>query len=95
MPASASKKLKSTVARKHLPAQLAVTQAKANLLQMIASVDEAGEYIITKRGKPVAKLIPFAPDVKPDIYGCMRKYGEIEIVGDIVGPEPDEWDALR
>lgn len=93
MPASALKKGKKTTARKHLPTELAASQAKANLLQMLASVSEAGEYVITKRGKPVAKLIPFEPQPKKDIYGCMA--GTFEIVGDIMSPlPPEEWGDL-
>ena len=85
----------TTSPKKQLPAQLAASQAKANLLQMIASLNETGEFVITKRGKPVARLIPFVSRAKPDMYGCMKKYGEVKIGGDMIGPEPDEWDALR
>jgi prevent-host-death family protein len=49
---------------------------------------------ITKKGKPVAKLVP--PDEQPEeIFGCLK--GEIEIVGDIVAPlvPPEDWEALR
>jgi prevent-host-death family protein len=39
--------------------------------------------LITKKGKPVAKLVP--PDEKTaDIFGCMT--GTAEIVGDVEAP---------
>ena len=87
--------MSSASTRRKLPHQIAAADAKANLLRMLATVAETGEYVITKRGKPIARLVPFEPESRPDIYGCMKKYGEVSIVGDIIGPEPDEWDALR
>jgi antitoxin (DNA-binding transcriptional repressor) of toxin-antitoxin stability system len=50
--------------------------------------------IITKRGKPVAKLVP-ADDTEREFIG--RLEGIIRIVGDIESPvePPEAWDALR
>ena len=49
---------------------------------------------ITRRGKPVAKLVP-ADSAAPDIFGCMA--GQIEILGDIESPilPAEDWDMLR
>jgi prevent-host-death family protein len=49
--------------------------------------------IITKRGKPVAKLVPVEKE-KDDIFGFFK--GKIKINGDIVGPilTPEEWGDL-
>jgi antitoxin (DNA-binding transcriptional repressor) of toxin-antitoxin stability system len=50
--------------------------------------------LITKRGKPLAKLVP--PDDKPpDILG--RLAGKIEILGDIVSPITplEDWEGLK
>jgi|SRR3954454_23626021 len=46
--------------------------------------------IITKHGKPVAKLVPVDSD-RDDFYGSMQ--GKITIVGDIVGPviPEEQW----
>jgi antitoxin (DNA-binding transcriptional repressor) of toxin-antitoxin stability system len=39
--------------------------------------------VITKKGRPVAKLVP--PDEPaPDVFGCMA--GTAEIVGDVEAP---------
>jgi prevent-host-death family protein len=45
--------------------------------------------VVTKRGKPVAKLVPV--DEEPiDLFGRMA--GTIRICGDIIGPIEDlEW----
>lgn len=48
------------------------------------------EVVITKHGKPMARLVPLK--TKPDnLFGAMR--GQIEILGDLVAPitEPHEW----
>ena len=70
-------------------------QFKARCLKVMDEVQNPREpVVITKKGKPVAKLVP--PDTPPrDILGCLR--GVIEIVGDIESPlvPPEEWEALR
>jgi antitoxin (DNA-binding transcriptional repressor) of toxin-antitoxin stability system len=49
--------------------------------------------LITKRGKPVAKLVPVEKE-KDDIFGFLE--GKGKITGDIVSPiiSPEEWGDL-
>ena len=49
--------------------------------------------IITKRGKPVAKLVPVEQE-KDNIFGFYK--GKIKITGDVVSPalSPEEWGDL-
>jgi len=49
--------------------------------------------VITKRGKPVAKLVPVEKE-KDDIFGFFK--GKIKITGDVVAPAftPEEWGDL-
>ena len=66
---------------------------KARCLAIMDEVQAKRQsVVITKRGKPVAKLIPVEPE-KDDIFGFMKGKGTIEITGDIVSPvlTPDEW----
>ena len=66
---------------------------KAKCLSIIDDVHaNGGELIITKRGKPMAKLVPIAQEKKETIFGALRGLATIE--GDIVSPivEPWEWD---
>jgi len=51
---------------------------------------ERTEVIITKRGKPVAKLVPFTAEVPP-IFGFMAGTGVI--LGDIEAPSSELWNA--
>jgi prevent-host-death family protein len=70
-------------------------QFKARCLKVMDSVRSTREpVVITKRGRPVAKLVPV--DGQPDdVFGCMR--GEVEIAGDIVSPAVplEDWEILR
>jgi prevent-host-death family protein len=65
---------------------------KAKCLELMDWVAQGHEeIIITKRGKPVAKLVPITVNPKPDLFGYMK--GTFEIVGDIVSPIGEKWDA--
>ncbi len=74
---------------------VAAAQAKAHLLSIMDEVHENGiPVIVTKRGKPLVMIAPLEPTPpSPDIFGCMK--GTVTITGDIVGPEPDEWEAMQ
>lgn len=48
------------------------------------------EVIITKRGKPVAKLVPFMVQA-PSVFGFMAGTGIIQ--GDIETPIEESWNA--
>jgi prevent-host-death family protein len=69
---------------------------KARCLAIMDEVQAKRQaVIITKRGKPVAKLVPVEQE-KDDIFGFMKGKGKIEIKGDIVSPvlSPEEWGDL-
>ena len=68
-------------------------KAKTHLLQLLDTVDRNRQSItITKRGKPVAQLVPIQTQPHTPLWGCMK--GSVKITGDIVGPEPDIWEAM-
>jgi prevent-host-death family protein len=69
---------------------------KARCLAIMDEVQAKREaVVITKRGKPVAKLVPVEKQ-EDDIFGFMKSKGKIEIKGDIVSPvlTPEEWGDL-
>ena len=74
---------------------IAAGEFKARCLQVMEDVlTKRTPVLITKRGKPLAKLVP--PDEKPpDILG--RLAGKIEILGDIVSPVTplEDWESLK
>ena len=68
---------------------------KARCLKVMDQVRATREpVIITKRGRPVAKLVP-VDRRGDDIFGCLK--GVVEIVGDIESPlvAPEDWEANR
>jgi prevent-host-death family protein len=72
------------------------TEFKAKCLELMNRVAERHEtYVITKRGKPVARLVPLDHKPENDIFGWLRARGSIE--GDIVSPvfPPRAWETLK
>jgi prevent-host-death family protein len=68
---------------------------KSRCLSVMETVRTTREPIlITKHGRPVAKLVP-ADESSPDFLG--RLAGVMKIVGDIESPveSPEAWDALK
>lgn len=70
--------------------QVAAADFKAHCLRLMDEVARQRQpIIITKRGKPVAKLVP-VKDEPSDLFGYMA--GTAKICGDIIGPIEDvEW----
>ena len=65
---------------------------KARCLALMDEVrDRGGEYVITKRGAPVAKLVPVHSARRP-LLGSMK--GTVRVLGDIVRPLDEPWKAL-
>jgi prevent-host-death family protein len=66
---------------------------KARCLALMDEVrDTGGEYVITKHGTPVARLVPVKVERRP-LLGSMT--GTVTIRGDIVSPLDAPWDALE
>ena len=84
---------KKTPVKRTKSSSVPASQFKARCLKLMDEVrDRHCEIVITKRGKPVAKLVPFE-DKRPDIFGYAK--GSVVILGDIVGPTGEIWDADR
>lgn len=74
---------------------LPVSKFKATCLAAIERVRATGRpLLVTRRGVPIAQVIPPPPQVRQSGYGAMR--GTAEELGDIVEPLGDEdWEAAR
>jgi prevent-host-death family protein len=70
--------------------QIAAAKFKEQCLALLDEVDQEG-IVITKHGKPVAKLIPFAAD-SAGLIGALKD--KLEITGDILSTG-EKWDAER
>jgi prevent-host-death family protein len=71
--------------------QIAAGEFKAKCLGLLDEVQrQRKEVVITKRGKPVAKLVPIN-DSPASFVGSMK--GTMEMIGDIVSPIDVQWEA--
>ncbi len=77
------------------PRTISATEFKAKCLGLLDDVQKTGgELVITKHGKPVAKLVSAAPPVARSIRGLWK--GKVRIVGDIVNMNfKDQWEILK
>ena len=67
------------------------SEFKATCLKLMDEVAETGEEIvITKRGKPIAKLTSHRERPKT-LFGAGRD--RMKIVGDVISPIDVEWEA--
>jgi prevent-host-death family protein len=74
--------------------QIAAGEFKAKCLALLDDVQQKREEIVvTKRGKPVARLVPIEQAEKPPLFGRMK--GTITILGNIIAPTGEIWDAER
>jgi prevent-host-death family protein len=78
------------------------TDFKARCLELMDRVAARGEsFVITKRGRPVARLVPLPRKAEDSLFGCLA--GKAVISGDITSPATGagawetirEWDALE
>lgn len=73
--------------------EVSAGEFKARCLALMDEVrDRGGEYVITKRGAPVAKLVPIRTERRP-LLGSMR--GTVKVLGDIISPLDAPWEALK
>ncbi len=67
------------------------SEFKVRCLKLMGEVADSGEEIvITKNGKPVAKLAPYQGKSE-SWFG--RDRGKIRILGDVISPVEMEWEA--
>lgn len=60
---------------------ITATEFKAKCLRILDNL-EPGGILVTKRGKPVARVIPAGAVTREDIIGSMQ--GDIRVKGDIL-----------
>jgi len=77
--------------------EVAISEFKAKCLALLEQVRKTKKPIrITRRGQPVAEVVPPSPEAKPKNWlGSMKGTGMI--LGDIVSPviDPDDFEVLR
>jgi prevent-host-death family protein len=76
------------------PTTLAASEFKAKCLRLLDRVEAEGEtLVITKRGRPVAKVVP-ASSLKRSLRGSWK--GLVKIKGDVVHFDASQdWESSR
>ncbi|MBX3170370.1 MAG: type II toxin-antitoxin system Phd/YefM family antitoxin [Candidatus Eremiobacteraeota bacterium] len=73
--------------------RISAARFKAQCLQLRDTVGkEHTEVIITKRGQPVAKLVPYQQEALP-LFGLLA--GTVQICSDLTVPIEVEWEAMN
>ena len=74
----------------HQSRTVKASEFKAKCLKLMDEVAETGEEIvITKNGRPTARLVAYVERPKT-LFGIDR--GKLEILGDIISPIDDDWE---
>ena len=82
-----------TDASKHDEYVITAAEFQARCLNLIDEVAYNGsEIVISKRGKPIVRLIPYQ-EPRKGIYGVDKE--TIRVLGDIVEPLGVEWEAMQ
>ena len=72
--------------------EISAAQFKAKCLKLMDEIAKTRKpIVITKRGKPVAKLVAVEPERRRPLLGYMA--GTIAYVGDVESPVGIEWEA--
>ena len=76
--------------------EVAISEFKAKCLAIFDEVQKTKQPVrVTRRGKPIAEVVPASPKPAKNLFGFMK--GTVEILGDIVSPasDPEDWEVLR
>jgi prevent-host-death family protein len=72
--------------------QVSTSELKARCSELVRGVAARREtVIVTRRGRPVAKLVPVEPAGRGSLFGFAR--GTIKIRGDLIAPVDVDWEA--
>lgn len=73
---------------------IAAASFKARCLELMDRVRETGvEYVVTKHGQPVAKLVPYTARDRKSLFGSMK--GTVLEYERPFDPVEGEWDVNR
>ena len=75
--------------------EMKISKFKATCLSVLDRVAKTGEpVLVTRLGKPLARILPLPPGAAGDWLGAMKGSGEIH--GDLIAPaaESSDWEAL-
>jgi prevent-host-death family protein len=73
-------------------ATVSLYEAKTQLSRLVDRALRGDEVVITRHGRPVARLVPATPNRVPRKLGTLK--GKIRVARDFDAPLPDDLQAL-
>ncbi len=74
--------------------KVAVSTLRENLTSFLRKVQKGQGIIITSRGQEMARLVP-VEDKMEKSKETLRELGRNAIIGDILSPIDEEWEAMK
>jgi len=65
-----------------------IHEAKTHFSKLLAQVESGSEVVISRAGKPIARLVPSDPKPQRPIFGADR--GKLVVPDDFDAPLPDD-----
>ena len=63
-------------------------EAKTRLSQLVAAVERGDAVVVSRRGKPVARIVPYEDPAPRRVFGSMR--GRAAVDGRFFEPLPED-----
>jgi prevent-host-death family protein len=90
----AKKRTAAPKSRQKRPDWVSAADFKSTCLELMDRVRETrAEYVVTKHGRPVAKLVPYIEPQRKRFFGFMK--GTVLKYERPLDPLDDEWDINR
>lgn len=70
-----------------------ISELRANLLSYLKKANQGDEIVITSHGETLATIVP-PVDKNRQAKAKLKQLAKSAVVGDIVSPVEDTWDAL-
>jgi len=74
--------------------KIGISTLRENLSVFLKKVQQGQVVTITSRGHEMAKLVP-VEDKKEKSRKLLRKLAKNAVIGDILSPIDDEWEAMK
>jgi prevent-host-death family protein len=65
-----------------------IHEAKTRLSQLVVEVERGGEVIVSRRGRPVARLVPYEAERPVRVFGAMK--GKAKVDARFFEPLPED-----
>jgi len=72
---------------------IAVSELRANLMQVLEQIKQGAQIQITSRGKVVAQLVP-ADEAQEQAKMALKHLAEDAKIGNMIDPIDESWNAV-